>query len=64
MHVTRSPFRVVSQLEKMYTEDDEDSSTQMEEERARMRNHVMAEVRSAGVWSGHVTQPRGRRSAR
>lgn len=36
----------------MYTEVDEDSSTQMEEERARMRNHVMAEVRSAGVWSG------------
>lgn len=52
MHVTRSPFRVVSQLEKAYPEGDEDSSTQMEEERARMRNHVMAEVRSAGVWSG------------
>lgn len=38
----------MSQLEKAYAED---SSLELEEERARMRNHVMAEVRSASVWS-------------
>lgn len=51
LHVTssRSRFRDVSQLEKVYTEDSEDSAVQMEEERMRMRNHVLAEVRSVCV---------------
>lgn len=39
-------------LEKVYADGSEDSDVQMEEERTRMRNHVMAEVRSASVCSG------------
>lgn len=45
---------VLPQLEKVYADDSEDGAVQMEVERTRMRNHVMAEVRSAAAATAQV----------